>query len=348
MTKQYPKSNNRFHIIEWTYIFIILFIMLGLFLYLIKILEYKDEDTTVFIWSILTSFPIVIVLTLINYYVVAKINRKQFFRESAISRYITEYIYAVVISALFVSISNLLLKSPNESVTEILQSKIFEASFIIAILINVISITLLEFIYQSKLNKQKEVEHERLQKEKLAIQYEILKAQINPHFLFNSFNILHSLVNKDIGRASVFIHDLSDIYRYVLTHNTSNLVSVKEELDFLAKYTNVLNIRFDEGLKITVDVKEQDLLKRITPMSTQILLENAVKHNKISDEIPLTISVISDGKNIIVTNNLNKRSVAASTSVGLHNLKEKYILLNLPPVEVNSTSTQFVVKVPLV
>lgn len=347
MTSQHIKRKDKFHLVEWTYIFIILFVLLALFLYLIKILEYKNEDATVLIWSILTSFPIVIILTFTNYYVVALIGKKQIFANNTMLRYIIECFYAIGISALFVSISNILLKSPNESISEILHSKTFEASFIIAILINIISITLLEFIYQSKRSRQKEVEYERLQKENLAIQYEVLKAQINPHFLFNSFNILNSLINKNTSRASDFIHDLSDIYRYILTYNTSNLVSVREETDFLTKYINILTIRFDRGLKIVIDINEQDLQKQIIPMSTQLLLENAVKHNKISDEEPLTIDIRCDGENIIVTNNINKRTVVDSTSIGLHNLKEKYILLNLPPIEVCSTSKQFIVKIPL-
>lgn len=347
MANRYFK-NNRLHILEWTYVFIILFILLGLLFYIVKILEYNDKDATILVWSILMSFPVVVVLTLINYYVVVQINTKQIFRNNAISKYIIECIYAILVSALFVLITNLLLKSPNDSVLQILQSKTFEASFIIAILINIISITLLELIYQSKKSRQKEIEYERLQKENLVAQYEVLKAQINPHFLFNSFNILNSLVYKDSDKASKLIHDLSDIYRYILIYNTTSLVSTKEEIEFLTKYISILNIRFDEGLTIIVDIREPDLLRQISPMSTQILLENAVKHNKISEQTPLVINIISDGENIIVTNNINKRTVAISTSIGLNNLKKKYDLLNLPPIEVDNSSNQFAVKIPLI
>lgn len=188
---------------------------------------------------------------------------------------------------------------------------------------------------QSRENKRKEVEYEKLEKQSLAFQYELLKEQINPHFLFNCFSILNSLVNQDAKKASTFVHHLSDIYRYVLSHNANTLVKVSEELVFLDSYTSILHFRFTEGLKILIDIKPTDVSRQIIPMSLQLLIENAVKHNKISLEEPLVIEINSDGRNLSVVNNINKKTVRGTTSIGLDNLRNRYSLLNSSSVEVS-------------
>lgn len=349
MTKlPFIHKNKKVNFEEWLYILVILFVLLVLFLYLIKILEFPDTNTSSLVWSILFSFPFVVVMTFINYYSVRTLNRIKFLRERMIVRLIVEYLYAIIIATIFVLIGNLPFKDSQDSLWDFLSSGIIEASFITAILINIVSVTLLEFIYQSKENRIKEVEYEKLQKQSIAFQYEVLREQINPHFLFNCFSILSSLINKDVRRANEFLYNLSDTYRYVLSHNTNTLVEVREELGFLENYINILNVRFTEGLKIVVKIEENDMSKQIIPMTLQILLENAVKHNKISEEQPLVVEILSDNQSILVRNNINKKTTEKTTSIGLNNLKSKYQLLNSSLVEIESDSNLFSVKIPLV
>lgn len=341
-------KNRNTNIGEWVYIFIILFILLALFLYLIKILEFPHKNTSALVSSILFSFPFVAVMTVVNYYFVKRLNRIKFLAERVILRLISGYIYAVIIASLFVLIGNIPFKSNKDSLIDFLSSGIIEASFITAILINIVSITLLEFIEQNKKNKQKEIEYAQLEKQNLLFQYDVLKEQINPHFLFNCFSILNSLINKDVRKATEFIHHLSDIYRYVLSHNANALVKLKDELTFIDSYITILKFRFVEGLKIKIKINDNDVYKQIIPMTLQLLIENAVKHNKISENEPLTIKILSDGQHIIVTNTINRKNISKSTSIGLKNLKDKYRLINSSQIEIEDNSLNFTVKIPLI
>lgn len=197
--------------------------------------------------------------------------------------------------------------------------------------------------------KEKQLKTIELEKENAVAQYKSLKNQIEPHFLFNSLSVLSSLVHTDAELASGFIVKLSKTLRYIIEKNEFVLVPLKEELTIINDYFYLLKTRFNKGveLKIHLDEKSANNIY-IPPASIQLLIENAVKHNKLSDEEPLQIDIKLDSDYIVVQNNLNKISaVMESTSVGLLNIKKRYQLLSGKEVIVQEMNGCFTVKLPL-
>jgi len=191
-------------------------------------------------------------------------------------------------------------------------------------------------------------ESERLKKESVISQFELLKNQISPHFLFNSLNALITLVPEDAQLSVLFIQKLSNVYRHVLTYNEKNIIELEAELEFLKDYLFLFQMRFGENLVIEYQLPESFENMMIVPFALQMLVENAVKHNTISQRKPLIISLISDGEKIIIKNNLQKKtSGVESTNTGLNNITSRYKLLTSRPVDVTITKTEFSVSLPL-
>jgi hypothetical protein len=187
---------------------------------------------------------------------------------------------------------------------------------------------------------------EKLKREGLTMQYEALKNQVNPHFLFNSLNTLTTLVYKNSDQAAEFIRKLADVYRYVLDQKEKEVVEVSTEMKFVENYVHLQKIRFGESLKININLRQTDG-RMVIPLSLQILVENAIKHNIVSDEQPLEINVYDEGDYIVVRNNLQKKLVTKKTeSLGLNNLRFRYGYLTDKPFIVEETKTHFTVKVP--
>lgn len=195
--------------------------------------------------------------------------------------------------------------------------------------------------------RQSAILAEKYQKESAAAKYESLKNQVNPHFLFNSLNALSNLIYEDEHKASIFIRELSDVYRYVINTQQKETVPLHDELRFLESYTFLQRIRFGEKLRVSVQLNEFDA--EVAPLALQMLIENAIKHNIISEEDPLTITVSRDGQFIVVTNNLQiKKSFGEdSAGVGLENIRRRYEMLTAEKVRVEKTDDHFTVKLPL-
>lgn len=195
--------------------------------------------------------------------------------------------------------------------------------------------------------KESKIEAEKLRAEMKTYQYDALRNQINPHFLFNSFSVLSELVYEDQDLAVKFIRQLSDIYRYVLVSMDLELVPLKDEIDFIKKFSFLLQTRFEDNLEIDIQV-EADRDDLIVPMSLQLLLENAVKHNEISNEFPLKVEIHRNADLIQVKNGLKKKSnPESSTKTGLQNIIKRYKYLSEEKVRVEETKDSFVVKVPI-
>lgn len=189
----------------------------------------------------------------------------------------------------------------------------------------------------------------RLQKENLQSQFEVLRQQVNPHFLFNSLNVLTSLIKLEPDLAEQFTEHLSKVYRYVLENKDNDLVSLQTELDFLDAYIFLLNIRFMDKIIVKVDIGEQKRECQILPLALQLLIENAIKHNSMSKRNPLKIEIFIGPDNVLhVENNLQEReSHMVSTGVGLRNIAHRYNLLEMPEPEFIKTETKFIARVPL-
>lgn len=191
---------------------------------------------------------------------------------------------------------------------------------------------------------------QELEKRQLASEISLLKTQVNPHFLFNSLSILSSLVRVDPDLSEQFIDQLSRSYRYILEQKEQTLVTLRTELGFIESYTFLLKIRFENKFDIKVDLPEEVLDKfRIAPLTLQLLIENAVKHNRMSEQEPLIVHIGLENKHmLVVKNKLQPRSTpSTSTGVGLKNIIDRYALLTKKKVWSGELDGDFVVKVPL-
>lgn len=192
------------------------------------------------------------------------------------------------------------------------------------------------------------IEAEQLRSEKLASQYQSLKDQLNPHFLFNSLNVLSNLVYEDADKSAAFIQKLSKIYRYVLEVQQEELVELKKELDFAKNFLELQKIRFEDNLNFSVKVPDPKGLL-LPPLSLQLLLENAIKHNIASHDNPLFILILQKGDELWVSNTYQPKSsqTEPSTGVGLNNIKSRYLILSKSQPEVVQTEHEYLVKLPL-
>lgn len=196
--------------------------------------------------------------------------------------------------------------------------------------------------------KTAEIQAAQLREAQAAAQYEGLKNQVNPHFLFNSLNVLTTLVYKDQDLAAKYIKQLSNTYRYVLQNQNKEIVTLSKELEALNAYIFLMKIRFGEGFQVNIDVPaQQDYC--IAPLTLQMLVENAVKHNIVDEERQLWVHIKVEAGYIIVQNNLQKKNnEAESIGVGLANIQQRYRFLTDQPIKIIPSETTFEVWIPLV
>ncbi len=193
------------------------------------------------------------------------------------------------------------------------------------------------------------LEAERLKQAHLSSRFESLKNQVNPHFLFNSLNVLSTLVYKDADLAAKFIKKLSEVYRYVLDTREREVVPLQTELEALEAYIFLLQIRFGDNLKVEIDLPDSAHIM-IPPLTLQMLVENAIKHNIVSRNQPLHIHITKDQhNNIIVKNNLQKKSSEqGSNGIGLSNIQERYRYISDKMVQITQDDHSFWVSVPMI
>lgn len=193
-------------------------------------------------------------------------------------------------------------------------------------------------------------EAEALKKENLQSQLESLKNQVSPHFLFNSLNTLSSLIEENKEQAILFVDQLSKVYRYLLQSNEKELTTVQEEVNFLEAYFFLLKTRFSDGLSMELQLPDPVLQSLIPPLTLQMLVENAVKHNVVSISRPLNITISAkDDSSLCVKNNLQKKTLnVVSTGLGLANISAKYKLLNKPAILIEDGNGCFSVTLPLI
>lgn len=207
-----------------------------------------------------------------------------------------------------------------------------------------------EGIYSFQKWKQLLVETEALKRENLQSQLASLKTQINPHFLFNNLSSLSSLIVEDQDKAVSFVNELSSVYRYLLQANKEDLTTLQKELVFLRHFFHLLKTRFGNGIALETAIDEEYLSCRLPPLTLQLLVENAVKHNAILPNKPLQIRLFTDAAGrLVIVNNLQKKSTAVlSHQTGLQNILSKYRLLHHQQVIVQQTTDSFQVTIPLI
>lgn len=231
-----------------------------------------------------------------------------------------------------------------------LQEHSWKWGLLVGFVADVIGIAFNEGIYTFSKWKEYIQEAEQLKKANLQTQFNSLKNQVNPHFLFNSINTLSSLIHEDKERAEKFIDEMSSVYRYLLRNNEDELVTLSAELRFIGSYSHLLKTRYGNGFKITIAVDEQFANYLLPPLTLQLLVENAVKHNAVLKDKPLQVDINTDADGwLIVKNNLQKKTKQVDSSkIGLNNIREKYLLLGQPEVVIEETAAAFIIAIPLI
>ncbi|WP_394970989.1 sensor histidine kinase [uncultured Croceitalea sp.] len=216
-------------------------------------------------------------------------------------------------------------------------------NFIIAVVLVFLS----DVLRYQLIHNEDVMEKERLKREKLKSELSALKNQVNPHFLFNSLNSLNTLIREN-QPATIFVNKLSYLYRYILQSGNKDLVTLKEELEFLESYVHLIKTRYQDRFSITVRIENNCHSAKVPTMALQLLVENAVKHNEISENTPLHITIFIDENHLVVQNNIQPKSTYVdSTGNGLANLNQRYKMLKGSSIVITSTNNIFSVKLPL-
>ncbi len=240
------------------------------------------------------------------------------------------------------------LTSSEYLVGETLNQQLF-FSFVVALFFNILVTVVIDIFSYLRWKRRRALATEVRLRSQANYQYQLLKAQLNPHFLFNSLNVLDFLIHEDQDRASDYVKKLSDVYRYQLSMESRQTVILEEELDFVMLYVGLIKERFGEALDVRIDVDGKWLRSRIVPCSIQILIENAVKHNIVKISEPLVIDVKVEQEFLVVSNRINLKieSGRHSVGVGLENIDKQYRILFNSPIIVDDSDGFFTVKIPL-
>ncbi|MFT4802392.1 MAG: hypothetical protein ACI93N_002170 [Flavobacteriaceae bacterium] len=234
-----------------------------------------------------------------------------------------------------------------ETINEFLVGEKFQYYFIMLLISVIISGIFLAINYyrhtqDSRVNEQKIIAGTASAK------FDALKNQLDPHFLFNSLNVLTSLIEENPEAATRFTTALSKVYRYVLEQKNKDLVSLEEELRFAKLYMSLIKMRFEDSIEFSIPEDLSNPEAKVVPLSLQLLLENAVKHNIVTPTKKLFLSITEKDGNLLVANNLQtKKTINPSTGVGLQNIRQRYQLLTNRPVFINKDELNFTVSIPL-
>lgn len=230
--------------------------------------------------------------------------------------------------------------------------EILKQSFKLSIFTNWFSMTISTTVYIVLLIRRKDKIEITKQKDiaiKATASFETLKNQLDPHFLFNSLNVLSSLIEENPVKAQEFTVALSKIYRYVLDQKDKNLISVEEELNFAKLYVSLLKMRFEEALIVNFTIDDTENEYKIVPLSLQLLLENAIKHNIISDQKPLQIDIFRQNDYLVIQNTFQKKQTFdKSSGIGLQNIVQRYKIVTNDHVEILQDNKLYTVKLPLI
>ncbi|SDS47034.1 hypothetical protein SAMN04487764_2291 [Gillisia sp. Hel1_33_143] len=311
--------------------------------------EYVALDLTIissFGYYLLYTLP----LTLINYYLFNYLNHKINW-EKYDQRY--RFVIGFVGSISLTLIALFLIRTFHKVVLEGQTYSEFLASqngtfYLISLIITVVISLFFHVFYFYKALQENKVKEQKIIAGTASAKFESLKNQIDPHFLFNSLNVLTSLIEESPDNAQKFTTSLSKIYRYVLEQKDKELVSIEEELSFAILYMNLLKMRFEDSIHYEIPKELSTPNGKVVPLSLQLLLENTIKHNVVSEKKPLYIRIFEDKGYLIVENDYQKKEVlGARKGVGLQNIADRYSLITQREVAVEQNSEVFRVKLPI-
>ena len=297
--------------------------------------QFEEEALFGMISRVMTNSFSMVILTCVNILFIRSLKT----RPESTNRFSTVALY-VTFNLLATLLATFLVGSKGEP---------FILSFIAALIVQ-IALHCLVYIVNYAFTIRSEMMAEREKANMAQYRYLKLKRQVNPHFLFNSLNVLDYIICEEKSeQASLYTHKLASIYRYMIKSEEEDLVSLRDEMIFVQLYIDLLKVRFQEGFDVVIDIKEENMARFVPPCSIQLLIENATKHNAVSMENPLIIKVESTEDHVTVSNNIiPKVTKSPSTGLGQKYIRQLYVDLCGKNIEIEQTDTEYCVTLPLI
>ncbi len=329
--------------------------LIGVILYVIDIIfNFLSGNTILFDQQALIMFGYyqmyAVALTLVNSYFFEYLNTVKW-QKYAKFRLGIGVVGGIVLTMFSIFILRMLqeMAIEGENFDEFYSEELQNGTFYLtSLLITVVASIFFHAVYFYQELQKRKVTEQKIIAGTASAQFDALKNQLDPHFLFNSLNVLTSLIDENPEAAQQFTTSLSKVYRYVLEQKNKELVTVDEELQFARTYVNLLKMRFEDSIVFEIPDKSENPEAKVVPLSLQLLLENAVKHNVVNASKPLYIKIYEKEGNLVVENNLqSKEVIKRSSGVGLTNIKQRYALLTNRKVLIQKTSASFIVEIPM-
>ncbi|MBW2961421.1 2TM domain-containing protein [Mesonia sp. JHPTF-M18] len=320
---------------------------------ILVLIEYVFNGANIasFHWKkVLVQFSYSFLITLFNFIYFVWLEKKYDWKTESKKRYVIGVVGSTIVT-LFAFLScriiHLVIIENSYTLNEFIENESIKNYFFPFLLSLIMSLFLHAFYFYKAMQESK-VTEQKLIAGHASAKFDALKNQLDPHFLFNSLNVLTSLIEENPGQAQNFTTSLSKVYRYVLEQKNKELVTVEDELTFAKRYVGLLKMRFENSITYHFPKKISNPEAKIIPLSLQLLLENAVKHNVVSEENPLHISIFEEDGCLVVKNNLQTKNVMGESSgYGLLNIQQRYGLLTSRKVKIEKSKTTFQVKLPI-
>ncbi|MFZ4457092.1 MAG: sensor histidine kinase [Bacteroidales bacterium] len=337
---------------KWREVLLLAIIVLLFRIFYVEILNYLKADYqynfTDLLHTIFKEYPATLVMAVAGFFSMHYINKLYSWGENPLRRLIVTAIALLSIS-IIITLMLCMPKLGQYSWVELVRSGHLEAVFVVSLMANAVIMGVTDVTLYYRKSHKKALDAEIIKKNKARFQYDQLKRQLNPHFLFNSLNVLDYLVHTDANRASDFIKKLAGVYRYLLSKESDPTVHLDEEIVFANMYAELLKERFEKGLYIDIDIAEKYMKSHVIPCSLQLLIENATKHNIISAKMPLNIRIFMELDYICVENNRQLRIKAdESTGLGLKSIEAQYQTLFNKSIIIDQNEAHYCVKIPLI
>jgi sensor histidine kinase YesM len=288
-------------------------------------------------------------LTLLNAYYFNFLNTKVNWQKYQKYRIVIGFIGSVFLTIVCIFFIRLFIGTVIEgyTVSEFIKTERL-INYVLALILTLIFSLIFHAIYFYKELQKNKVKEQQVIAGTASAKFDALKNQLDPHFLFNSLNVLTSLIEENPESATQFTTALSKVYRYVLEQKNKDLVTVDEELDFARTYMQLLKMRFEDSIIFEIPDNASNPESKVVPLSLQLLLENAVKHNMVTSTKPLHIKIYENNSQLVVENNVQaKQIIKRGSGVGLSNIKQRYALLTKKEVFINEQSGIFKVSIPM-
>ncbi|OEK07558.1 histidine kinase [Flavivirga aquatica] len=304
-------------------------------------------------YDFLTDFMFCLLYTFVlgysNMYFFDFMEQRQWKNKNTIKRIILGILGSTIITLMCLFILRTLTSMvlSDKSFMEFLSKEKFQY-YQFGLWITLAIIAVFHIVYFYNRYQQNRIKEQKVIAGTASAKFDALKNQLDPHFLFNSLNVLTSLIEENPDKAQKFTTSLSKVYRYVLEQKNKELVTVDEELQFAKTYMSLLKMRFEDCIVFSLPEKATNSESKVVPLSLQLLLENAVKHNMVTSKKPLHIKIYENEGTLIVENNLQpKQIVKKSSGVGLSNIKQRYALLSNKKININKEANRFAVAIPM-